>query len=176
MKKVENKAALKKSIIYLLSKKKAVDITVTDLVRESKVPRASFYRLYKNVDEVINDVVKDITDNFDNNVSPAVRARDERKIKKIFTDFFIFVKQPRNPFTNMLPENYSMIISKIGQHNPGQLIVGSNKIMNKYVPKLFLLNVSSIAKMWCKSGYVESIEEMVEFTYNTLCKTLIYIT
>lgn len=174
MRKSENKELLKKGIIRLLSKKKSIDITVVDLIRESGVPRASFYRIYKNVDEVIDDVVEDINNDYRNIVLPAIRARDERAIKKLLHDYYTSVKDVNNPYTHMIPDNFSLIISKMDQNNREPSEISSSKLINKYVPELLIMGISILAVMWRKKGFIESVDEMTEFTFNMICKKLIF--
>lgn len=168
------KELLQKAIINLLCKKPFIDITVTDLVKEAGVARASFYRVYKNADDVVDDVASKMNDNYRKNVFPAIKAKDEKKIKQIIYNFFVSVKEPQNPYTHLLPDNFSMIISKIYQKNPDNINISDDPMVNKYVSGMLFIGISSVAKIWTKNGFVESVEDMVDFSYETFCKKLLF--
>ena len=54
------KTKMKKAMVSLLKRKNYLQITVTDLVQEARVARASFYRVYNSIDRVLDDVYIDL--------------------------------------------------------------------------------------------------------------------
>ena len=47
---------MKQAMVKLLEKKHYLQITVTDVVKEAGIARASFYRLYNSIDDIIDDI------------------------------------------------------------------------------------------------------------------------
>lgn len=50
------KSEIEKALLALLSKKEYTSITVTDLVKEAKVARVSFYRYFSSIPDVLDSI------------------------------------------------------------------------------------------------------------------------
>lgn len=50
------KAEIEKALLALLSKKEYTSITVTDVVKEAKVARVSFYRHFSSIPDVLDSI------------------------------------------------------------------------------------------------------------------------
>ena len=171
MKRNTVKELMKKGMISLLTKKTFIDITVTDLVKESGVARASFYRVYNNIDQVIEDVVEEILDNYKKSVVPYLIIKDEIKIRQIVTSFFVSFKEKSADLFNLLPENFTFLVSKLEQsaisnkdYNP------TSSIEEKYIPGLVLVTIVAIIKIWERNGFKETPEELTDFSYQAIGK------
>lgn len=81
------KAALKRSLLDLLEKKKLAALTVSEVARNANVGRSTFYTHYKSLDEVYADIVRDtlvdvqsIDDHFACGCGEGSGARHDEKI------------------------------------------------------------------------------------------------
>ena len=166
MKKNETKAALKKAVIRLLEKKIFTDISVTELVQEAKISRASFYRIYSNIDQVVDEIIHEIEDYFVTNMLPNIKVHDKESIIGYIKSFFLKVKDKSVPFYNILPENFSYVIAKIERNVTIFNVDKTAPITEKYLRSLFFIIIINIAKIWEKYNYREDVNELAIFTYN----------
>lgn len=165
---VKNK--MKKGIISLLTKKKFIDITVSDVIRESDVSRASFYRVYKNIDQILDEIVDDINNSYMNEILPVLEEKDEIKIKKLIVEFFNSFKSKNTLLLDMLPSNSTLLLSKLEQNTVYVVPSSSNNMYEKYTPTLVLAVIFTILKLWEKDNFKDSTIDVAEFTYSTIVK------
>ena len=161
------KVAMKKAIVYLMEKKRFLEITVTDLTREANVGRASFYRIYSSIDQVLDDVLVDVKRGVDVRY-PVILSGDEQSIKKIFTLLFEVVKNRTLPFINILPENRHLIFSKFEQVLLPEKSHVFSSFGEKYRIGIQVSSILSIAMIWAYYGYQEPIDDLVNYTYSSL--------
>ena len=171
MKQATVKTLMKKGLINLLAKRKFVEITVTDLIRESKIARASFYRVYNNIDQVLEEVVADVRTKFEVNFLPTIIKKDEKELKKKTAAFFRSVQNDETFLFTLLPENTSIIVSKVEQMGVfNEIEPKDDSIEARFLPGLVFVNIAAIIKIWKRRGCVETPEEMADFTYRTIGK------
>ncbi len=162
------KKAMKDGIIRLLKKQNFLKITVTDLIKESGVSRASFYRMYHTVDEVVDEVMLDVKKSFQTRVIPIIYSNNESAIKEIMKEFFTKVQNNAIPIIDFLPENIPFLAGKL-EHNA--LISRSQKFQNiddKFSLSLYIVTVVTIARVWGYYGFQESVDDIVNYTYHKI--------
>lgn len=162
------KEKMKRAIVTLLTKKNFLSITVTDLVKEAGVARATFYRVYSTVNEVVDDVVRDVKNKLVDLMRPVILSKDEEKIKGVIKHLFLLIKESDVPFVNSLPENSAFIISKLEQNNVMFYESSSDDIYEKYTSNIYFVALFTIARLWTKYGYKESIDDIVDYAYSLL--------
>lgn len=161
---------MKKGMISLLTKMPYSDMTVTDLIRESHVARASFYRIYSKLIDVIDELVDDFTNKIETFIFPILKASDEATIRETLKGFFTGVKEEKTLFVDILPENINFFLSRL---NSSSLLDKNKKykdIEEKYDRVLAFINVFSIVHIWRYFGYQESIDDMVDYSYDVVLK------
>lgn len=161
---------MKNGIIRLLMKKNFLDITVTDLVKESGIARASFYRVYSSVDQVVDDISKEIGDVLSKKYVPILVSKNEKAIKEVISSFYERVKKKDIPIIDIIPENLPFLISKFEQNSFLSKNIQFNSINEKYGLQLYIVLVVSIARLWGFYGYKETIEEITDYTYSLVYK------
>lgn len=171
MKKNTVTISMKQGMLRLLSKKKLIDISVTDLIKESGVARASFYRVYTNIDQVVDDLVRDIHSEFMNESYPIILTKNEAEIKRLIINFLFRFKNNSDSVFNIMPENYLILSSKLekistqaNSYNP------DGTIYERYLPGLCLINILGVLKIWKKHGFKETPEELTDFIYEMIGK------
>ena len=171
MKQTTVKELMKNGVVSLLTKKKFIDITVTDLIKESGVARASFYRIYRNVDQVLDDVVEDFKNKFKKGMLPYLLSKDEENIKKRTESFLVSFKNKEILLFDVLPDNLYLIIAKIEQTATlSDVYHPDATIESKYIPGLVLTNIIMILKIWEKYGFKETPEELTDFIFRMIGK------
>lgn len=66
---------IKNALLQLLSQNKLTDISITNLVKLAGIYRATFYLHYRNINEIVDDIQKDIFDRY-NNIKEDVKDID----------------------------------------------------------------------------------------------------
>ena len=175
MKQTNVKSMMKKGLIRLLGKKKFIDITVTDLIKESGVARASFYRVYKNIDEVVDELVVDLRNDFNTHFRPFASTRDKDGLMNELITFFQREKNSETMFSKIIPENNSLLVTKI-QELPVQEEYNEKKdIYRKYLTGMVAIGIIIILETWRRSSFKESPEEMAKFTFDIVFAKLLSI-
>ena len=170
MKENNVRTLMKNGIIRLLMKKNFLDITVTDLVKESGIARASFYRVYNSVDQVMDDIAKEIGEDLTTKYVPILISKNEKAIKEVISSFYERVKKNDIPIIEINPENLPFLISKLEQNSFLSKNIQFNNINEKYGLQLYIVLVVSIARLWGFYGYKETIEEITDYTYSLVYK------
>ena len=159
------KEKLKQAVLRLLEKKHFLDITVTDLVNEAGVARASFYRLFSSIDGVVDDVLADLEVGAENTLMPILLSGDEDTIKKGFTVLLEKIKNRSIPLLGLLPDNSQMIASKfalrsiLANHN------NDTTVEQKYLSMMTFGLLVSVARTWTYYGFKETASELADFLY-----------
>ena len=160
---------MKDGLIRLLKVKRFVEISVTDLVKESHISRASFYRFYNNLEQVLEDIVIDVKYKFTTKILPYIMEKDESGIVRMIKQFFLAVKEKRFQVFETLPENRVIIMSKIEQ--TARYYDDSEKSMaERYLVPVFFSSIITIARTWERYGYIEDPEELANFAFDAFYK------
>ena len=152
------KTQLKNGAISLLTKKQFVEITVTDLVKESSVARASFYRVYTNLTQVFDDIAKDLAKNFSDGILKYIINNNKDAVDAKTISFLKNYRDGKSLIFKMLPENFGLLVPKLVD-----IILKENEQLSaegKYIITLIFINVSTVARVWEKGGFKETPEEV----------------
>lgn len=160
------KEKMKKALIRLLAKKPFLEITVTDLVNEADVARASFYRMYSSLDGVVDDVLKDIEVGAVSSLVPVLIDGDETKVKCVIAEVLTRIKDRTIPYLGLLPENSQMIANKFAHRSIFSKEVTFNNVTDKYINMINLAIVLSVARTWSYYGFKETASELADFLYD----------
>lgn len=167
MRKNDAKFQMKKGIIALLEKKYYLDITVTDLVKQSGVARASFYRRYQSIEQLIDDVIEEIKEGIEIKYMSTLVKNDAEQIKKVILKFYTDVKNKNVPFVDIPLENQQYISNKIFSKETMLQASGNGSMVN-YIPGIKLTVILVLSKFWKDNNYAESPEELTEIAYNCI--------
>ena len=159
------------ALLKLMTKKPFLEMSVTDIVNEAGVARASFYRNYTTTMDLIDEIAEHISDELIQNLLPTLYERDERKWRDfLFDHFYTFKKEYKN-MADVQFENLSIIFNSIEKklqikdkdHN-------KNDLNDKYIVVAKVGLIQSITKKWIDSGIKESPEEMVNYIMSFITK------
>lgn len=147
-----------------MMKKPYLEISVSDVVKEAGVARASFYRNYSSVNDVMNDIMNEIATKISENLQAVILGNDERKWRDFL--FGLFYRLPNTDFAMMtqsfenagiLLSRMNAIIRELNQKLP------SSTLNEKYAPYGKMGFITNIVKKWVDTGMKESPEEMVNY-------------
>ena len=158
------KQEIKKAVMELMAEKSYMEITVTDIVNKAQVARASFYRNYNSIYDVIEAVAEEIVKDMVEDVFPVLSGTDERKYREfLFNHFYNFKKRQKN-IAPLRFENLSVLFTELDKKTEQQIrALPAETPKDKYgvIGKIGLIN--SITKKWLDSGSKETPEEMVDY-------------
>lgn len=165
--KAETKTArqlLKEAFVRLMAKKPYLEITVSDVVKEAGVARASFYRNYNSVSDVMDEIMNRITSEIFENMLTVVSGNDERKWREFL--FGLFYRLTKEEFTILMKsfENAGFLLSRINSsiQELGQRLP-ANTLDEKYTPYGKMGFIINVIKKWVDCGMEEPPEEMVNY-------------
>ena len=152
------------AFMKLMAEKMYMEITVTDIIKKAGVARASFYRNFNSINDVIDALIDELSDDLIENVLPNLSGTDKRKWREfLFNHFYQFLRRRKEMeeirFEN-LPVLFNRLDNKIEQK---ESLLPAETIKDKYsvIGKMGLIN--SITRKWMESGAKESPEEMIDY-------------
>ena len=138
-----------------------MEITVTNIIKKAGVARASFYRNFNSISDVIDALVDELSDDLIENVFPNLSGTEERKLREfLFNHFYQFLR--RKWRRNVLKTCLCCLAGLIPKDHWASSLP-TDTIKDKYsaVGKMGLIN--SITRKWLESGAKESPEEMIDY-------------
>lgn len=158
------KQEIKKAVIQLMTEKSYMDITVTDIINTAHVARASFYRNYRSISDVIDELTDEITDEYVEDIIPVLYCCDERIWREfLFSHFYRFIRLQKQ-MKNIRFENMSVIFERTGTklQQKEESLPGIT-MREKYMPAGKVGLINNITKRWMDAGMRESPEEVIDY-------------
>ncbi|MGN0518113.1 MAG: TetR/AcrR family transcriptional regulator [Acutalibacteraceae bacterium] len=168
------KYKLGKAYISMLTKKYYLDITVSDLVREAGVGRASFYRLFSSVDDVMDGISDVFYEKVTHEIMPLFFRDREQSLKNFLLKVYSKLKIDGDIGLPILPDNRNYVMSRLTKKFEKELteIEISGTIKDKYILPVNVSITMTIAKHWMSMGFRESAEEVADLAYKLIKSNL----
>ena len=158
------KREIMNAVMQLMGEKNYMDITVTEIIGKAGVARASFYRNFNSISDVIDALVKEASDEFSEEVLPVLSGTDERAWREfLFHQFYHFSKIKKD-MQKIGAANMSVIFTRISdQIQQREQDLPQKTIPDKYrvVAKWSMIN--QILQKWLDTGAKETPEEMIDY-------------
>lgn len=139
-----------------------MEITVTDIIKKAGVARASFYRNFNSISDVIDALVDGLSDDLIENVFSNLSGTDERKPREfLFNHFYQFL---RRKWRRTVLKTCLCCLARLDtkkDHWASSLPTDTIKDKYSAVGKMGLIN--SITRKWMESEAKESPEEMIDY-------------
>ena len=158
------KREIKDALMELIAEKQYMDITVTDLVTRAGVARASFYRYFNSINEVIDAISNELSEEMLEDISPVLLRYDERTWREFLFNHFYRIARRQKQMKRIRFENISVIFTRTEDKiQQSASLFSGDTIQDKYlaVGKMGLIN--SVTKKWVDTGMQETPEEMIDF-------------
>lgn len=165
MKNKKVKDLMKEALVNLLNEKYYLDITVTDVVKKAGVARASFYRTYKCVDDILTEVLNEVKNVLVNKALPLMVSGDIQGRKSLIKEFFNMVKEKKIPFMDLLPDNRQIILGRIENFMSSYRKTSFTNIDEKYKGPINLSIILTTARVWSAFNYEEDIDELIDYIF-----------
>ena len=158
------KKEIMNAVMKLMGEKNYMDITVTDVVNEAGVARASFYRNFDSISDVIDAIANEVSEEMIDEVFPILSSTDERAWREfLFHHFYHFSKIKKN-IKNIDSTNMSVIFTRMSEQIQNkEMKLQEETLKDKYqiIGKWGLIN--SILQKWIDTGAKETPEEMINY-------------
>ena len=158
------KREIMNAVMLLMTKKNYMDITVTDIVNKAGVARASFYRNFNSISDVIDMITMEASEEIIEEVFPVLMSNDERKWREfLFHHFYHFMKI-KNSMNEIKFENMSIIFNRMSDEiQKKERNLPQDTIRDRYlvIGKWGLIN--TILQKWIDTGAKETPEEMIDY-------------
>lgn len=165
---VKTRAAIKSSLIGLMSEKQLADITVSELAQKAQVNRKTFYRHYSSVAQVRAELENDVLSEF----AEIMRQQNTScfDIGMVFRDITALIMQRREYYSKLLklnPELFSQGRVKAMLRRTIEVSlrgVGgiTDKSVLEAVSGFIVSGVLSLYSDWFDGGCTGSIEQITE--------------
>ena len=158
------KREIMNAVIQLMDEKNYMDITVTEIIGRAGVARASFYRNFNSISDVIDALVQDATDEIVEDIFPILSGTDERTWREfLFSHFYRFSKM-KNDMRKIGPENMSVIFTRMTDRiRQRERDLPQETIREKYRAGAKWGLINNILQKWLDTGAEETPEEMIDY-------------
>lgn len=170
----ENKKTVKKLIkeayLVMLTKKHYKNISVTDLTNTAKVSRISFYRNFLSFENLIEEIINDMSLKTKNELSKFFLETEKDKRIQVLADFYTFFKKSSKSFTKILPENSSYLLSVAEKKVQFDDNKDFNNIEDKYLPVIIISSIMSVGRKWINTDFQEKEEDLARLIVDCIKK------
>lgn len=158
------KQGIKNAVLQLMTEKTYMDITVTDITATAQVARASFYRNFNSISDVIDAIVDDLSEEFLEDIYPALTGSDERVWREFLFNHFYRFKRQKRKMEDFHPQNISVLFARLDSRmRQREATLPSETMRDRYaaIGKIGLIN--NITRKWMSNGMKETPEEMINY-------------
>ena len=172
-KRKEENLRVKKSItdtlFSLMAEKSLTDIPITELVSKAGVARASFYRNYSSREDVITTLIRDILDEFREEIDR--RQKSVYAFENVLLVFQYFYKY-RNYILDLQRSGFSSILLEELNHFHESVAGGGPYApIEKYELYMYIGALMNTAVIWLSENGQISAEDIARYFHNTVLKT-----
>ena len=152
------------AVMQLMGIKNYMDITVTDIVNTAGVARASFYRNFTSISDVIDSITSEVSEEMIEEVFPILSSTDERAWREFLFHHFYHFSKAKKSMNDISSSNMSVIFTRMNekiQDKESELSPGTLKDKYQTIGKWGLIN--SILQKWIDTGSKETPEEIIDY-------------
>ena len=153
---------IEQAFYELMREKDYTNITVTDIIKRAQVSRASFYRHFNSIGDIMEYSLRNLFDKITDEVIPIMLSTDEKEIRDFLFSYTYQNMAMQETLAACLPSNTAVIFSRCMtymQNNgrPGKEMSSEQKY------RLYARSgvINSILMKWLADGNEESVEEIV---------------
>ena len=160
------KESITAALLHLLREKSISQITVSEIIAEAGVARASFYRNYSTKESVITTLISDILEQFRQSIS--ADGDDFYTYSNVHRSFEYF-SQHRNLVLDLHRFGYgSILLEMLNRFHEDIAGAMPHKSMERYRIYMYIGALYNNAMMWLQDGQKESIDEISDMFYRSI--------
>ena len=157
------KESITAAMLHLLQEKSISEITVSEIIAEAGVARASFYRNYATKESVIITLISDILEQFRQDIE--ADSDDFYTYRNVRRSFEYF-SQYRNLVLDLHRFGYGSILlemlNRFHEDIAGEM---PQKSMERYRIYIYIGSLYNTAMMWLQDGQKDNIDEISDMFY-----------
>ncbi len=153
-------AYIEEATIDILKKKELKDITVIEVIKKAGVCRASFYRHYADLEDVLRSYLSSFESYF--------LSKNKEKKNELLNDTFKKIYEMRSIFEIFLSRKLYTYISEFFYNVTYKSIINLNVLNNRYQPYFFAGASSFVILAWMKNNFEETPEAMTKMFIKSL--------
>ncbi|MCF0149083.1 MAG: TetR/AcrR family transcriptional regulator [Clostridium sp.] len=171
---------LKKSLIALMKEKNISSITVKELCEKADINRGTFYLHYKDVFHMLDEIEKELFEEFQNMILSHKISPEKIETKPILKDIYTFIADNRDFCIVILCKRGDMgfikkivsVIYEKGYSDWSNILKKNDKdLFDKYY-SFILFGVIGLIDHWLNNGLKESVDYMATLTENIIINGL----
>ncbi len=158
-----------------LKHKRFDDITISDIQKESSVGRATFYRLFDNMNDVLeyecNNVFEQMLSEYKNKCNNKLIVTDQ--FEAMFLFFMEYWINHPLLIEAITSENRAHIINKVYRNHAEEIgyFLAPNEELSKveidYLTSIIIGAIGGAFYMWLKNGRKDTAKELLQFFRKT---------
>ena len=158
------KREIMNAVMFLMGEKNYMDITVTEIIGKAGVARASFYRNFNSISDVIDAIVKEVTDEIVEDIFPVLSGTDERAWREFLFHHFYHFSGMKSDMQKIVPENMSVIFTRMtDQIRQRERDLPQGTLQEKYQATAKWGLINNILQKWIDTGAKETPEEVINY-------------
>lgn len=151
------------ALMALLKQKPYREIKVTDVVKKAGVCRASFYRNYLTMDQVIDEAVSGLFSSVFQDISMS-----PDNVAEYVEQAFHGIRQHQEDWEVLIQQVlFYKVVDKVYQETLAQ-IENLHVFNNRYQPYFFAGASAALIYAWIDGGFAESEQQLVEIFMQSL--------
>ncbi|WP_300382320.1 TetR/AcrR family transcriptional regulator [Clostridium sp.] len=171
---------LRKSLIDLMKGKNISSITVKELCEKADINRGTFYLHYKDVFHMLEEIEKELFEEFEKVILAHKISPDKIETKPIIKDIFTFIGQNSDFYMVILCERGDMVfVKKIvsliydrGYNDWSNIFKTKDKDLFEKYYSFILYGAIGLIDYWVRHGLKESPEDMALLTESIILNGL----
>lgn len=169
MKPTSIKDQMAEALMHLMQSKDFAEITVTDVVKQANVGRASFYRHFNSTNEILEYISDKLFSRLSEEFLPVFIAHDERRWRDCLFRFLYDVSDLKRSVSVPNPVNISLVINKIDEKiQIAHRDTSSPAPEDKYRVAASIGIINSIVHLWINENMSEPAENIVNILVDIL--------
>jgi len=154
---------IRNAFFSLLAEKPYIDITVSDIARKAEVARASFYRNFHSVSDVLESILSDFTGRLREIISSLPENPADSSWQGFLDEYISFRVQVEDTVLGIRSDNLSLILQKlmIPAQDLRRETAGSSG--DRYRTSALISMINGVIDTWSQLGRKESRQEIITY-------------
>ena len=166
--KVSIKESIRIAVLKLMEEKPYLEITVTDIVDKADISRASFYRSYRSIDDVVDDIVDKMANKINTVIIPSFQGKDKDGFKNLLTFILTLIRNNEVVGLKLRKDNSDVFLYKMKKIYSGRTSKEGITTEEKYKNYVNIAIILASIALWIQTDYQESVEEMASYIVKTI--------
>lgn len=154
------------ALIQLMKTESISEITISEIVKVAGVGRSSFYRNFKNKEDLLCSYIIDLYNEYFDKKNVPLSMDKQTDMNEFLLPRFKFIKENRDIFRVLYDHN--LLYYFFNQTENGLILVlcGQSENISSYYRAMFSGSCAGIVRHWIERDFADSEEDMVKLFMN----------